>query len=116
MSKAWFIQTSKGKSIHDDYVFSKGKNVLGQGTYGDVHKAQHKVSKYWRAVKVIPKKKVRNKQRFLFEIEILRNLDHPNICRMYESYEDKRNVYIVMELCEGGELFDRIIDTGIFAE
>ncbi len=35
---------------------------------------------------------------------------------MYESFEDNRNVYIVMELCEGGELFDRIINTGIFAE
>ena len=29
---------------------------------------------------------------------------------MYESYEDSRNIYIIMELCEGGELFDRIIN------
>ena len=35
---------------------------------------------------------------------------------MYESFEDDRNIYIVMELCEGGELFDRIIDTGVFEE
>ena len=35
---------------------------------------------------------------------------------MYESYEDKRNIYIVMELCEGGELFDRILDKGSFSE
>ena len=35
---------------------------------------------------------------------------------MYESFEDKSKIYIVMELCEGGELFDRIIETGIFAE
>jgi len=35
---------------------------------------------------------------------------------MYESFEDGRNIYIVMELCEGGELFDKIIDTGIFKE
>ena len=35
---------------------------------------------------------------------------------MYESFEDRRNVYIVMELCEGGELFDYIIDKGIFDE
>jgi len=35
---------------------------------------------------------------------------------MFESFEDDRNVYIIMELCEGGELFDKIIETGIFQE
>ena len=50
------------------------------------------------------------------EIEILKNLDHPNICKMFESFEDDRNVYIIMELCEGGELFDKIIEEGIFQE
>jgi calcium-dependent protein kinase len=74
----------------------------------------HKKTKQKRAIKIIPKEKVRDKQRFLIEIEILKNLDHPNICKMYESFEDERNVYIVMELCVGGELFDRIIETGIF--
>lgn len=35
---------------------------------------------------------------------------------MYESYEDEKFIYIIMEKCDGGELFDRIIDTGIFKE
>ncbi len=42
--------------------------------------------------------------------------DHPNIIKLFETYEDQRNVYLVMEMCEGGELFDRIIDTGHFSE
>lgn len=35
---------------------------------------------------------------------------------MYETYEDKRNVYLVFEVCSGGELFDRIINEGHFSE
>merc|ERR1719327_2474107 len=43
-------------------------------------------------------------------------MDHPNIIKLFESFEDHRNIYLVMELCTGGELFDRIIDAGHFTE
>merc|ERR1712093_413720 len=43
-------------------------------------------------------------------------MDHPNIIKLYESFEDHRNIYLVLELCVGGELFDRIIDSGHFTE
>lgn len=38
----------------------------------------------------------------------MRSLDHPNIIKLYETYEDAKNVYLSMELCSGGELFERI--------
>lgn len=44
------------------------------------------------------------------------SLDHPNIIKLYETFEDDRNIYLVMEVCEGGELFDRIIEKGRFTE
>lgn len=43
-------------------------------------------------------------------------MDHPNVIKLYENFEDSRNVYLVMELCDGGELFDRIIEKGHFSE
>lgn len=39
---------------------------------------------------------------------MLRRLDHPNILKMYEFFEDEKRFYLVSELCTGGELFDEI--------
>ena len=46
--------------------------------------------------------------RLLTEVALQLSLDHPHICRVYDCYEDRKCYYIVLELCEGGELFDRI--------
>ena len=54
--------------------------------------------------------------RLRYEIDILKNLDHPNILRLYEVFEDKKFIYLVTELCNGGELFDEIILRGRFEE
>ncbi|CAD8100790.1 unnamed protein product [Paramecium sonneborni] len=114
LRKQWFIMTHEGK-IEQFYDINL-KKVIGSGTYGSVVKATLKGTKNQRAVKVIPKSKVKNPDRFKKEIDILRQLDHPNIIKLYETFEDQRNVYLVMELCEGGELFDRIMDKGYFSE
>lgn len=42
--------------------------------------------------------------------------EHPNIVRYREVYEDREAIYLVMELCEGGELFDRIVARGHYTE
>ena len=47
------------------------------------------------------------------EVAIMHHLQgHPNICELSSAYEDKANVHLVMELCQGGELFDRIVAKG----
>lgn len=89
---------------------------LGKGTYGTVYKAFLKGTKIDRAVKIIEKKKVSNIDRFRSEVIIMNTLDHPNILRFYESFEDEKNYYIVLELCKGGELFDRIIQNNYYGE
>jgi len=44
------------------------------------------------------------------ELEILKTLDHPNIIKLYEVYQDSSYFHLVMEYCSGGELFERIAE------
>lgn len=48
-------------------------------------------------------------KKFKLEIDIMIQVDHPNIIKLYEIFEDSRYVYLIMEECTGGELFDRIL-------
>ncbi|KAL4497962.1 hypothetical protein ABPG72_014819 [Tetrahymena utriculariae] len=50
------------------------------------------------------------REEFIQEIDILKTLDHPNILKIYEFYEDNRYLYIITELCNGRELFDVIVE------
>lgn len=101
-------------SIED--VYKIGKKPLGTGAYGVVSKAVHRTTHQERAVKKVAKKKIKNMDRFKQEITILQQLDHPNVLKLYEYFEDSKNVYLVTELCSGGELFDRIIEAEFFSE
>lgn len=49
---------------------------------------------------------------FKYEIGILKKLDHPNILKLYEVFQDDKRYFIVTELCKGGELFDEIVSQG----
>jgi calcium-dependent protein kinase len=62
------------------------------------------------AVKLFNKAKLKKEQvaRIREEVKILTTLDHPNIVKYYQTYEDTKYMYLVMEFCPGGELFDRI--------
>lgn len=92
------------------------KKKIGEGSYGTVCKATNKSTGAARAVKSISKEHMKNIERFKQEIAIMKMMDHPNIIKLYETFEDRKNIYLVMELCLGGELFDRIIDAGHFTE
>lgn len=100
--------------ITDRYQIEK--KTLGTGSYGSVSVGVSKDTKLARAVKTMPKKNIKNEQRFQEEIMLMKRLDHPNILKLFETFEDKKNIYLVLELCSGGELFDRIVDKGLFDE
>ena len=72
------------------------------------------------AVKVIDKAELCRDGDKMFlvdrEIEIMSQLDHPNIVRLYEVYENEAEVCLVMELAKGGELFDRLVEVGSLEE
>lgn len=50
------------------------------------------------------------------EINILKDLDHPNIVKLYEFYQDEKYYYLITEYCKGGELFNKIKAFKSFSE
>mmetsp|Transcript_91352 Transcript_91352/g.200132 ORF Transcript_91352/g.200132 Transcript_91352/m.200132 type:complete len:471 (+) Transcript_91352:78-1490(+) len=103
------VFTSANPGLLDDF-YTVDKKLLGEGSYGKVQMGRHKATGAQRAIKSIDIAKIRDKDRFKQETDIQMNLDHPNIVKLYETFIDARRVYLVMELCTGGELFDRIVE------
>ena len=66
-------------------------------------------TKEWFAIKSIRKAKVSKIEVLKREIEILKEVKHPNIIALVDVFEDNKYLHLVTELCTGGELFDRII-------
>jgi calcium-dependent protein kinase len=108
-----FILSNSGQ-LSQFYTVEAAK--IGQGSYGSVTKGTNKSTGVVRAIKTISKSQVKNIDRFRQEISIMKQMDHPNIIKLFETFEDNRNIYLVMELCTGGELFDRIIELGHLTE
>ena len=71
-----------------------------------------------RAVKILRKERLDEFEiyRFTHEIEMLKRLDHPNIIKLYELYEDSERYYLLSELCTGGELYDELTTREQFEE
>eukprot|EP00597_Dinobryon_sp_UTEXLB2267_P002858 CAMPEP_0170076906 /NCGR_PEP_ID=MMETSP0019_2-20121128/13831_1 /TAXON_ID=98059 /ORGANISM="Dinobryon sp., Strain UTEXLB2267" /LENGTH=706 /DNA_ID=CAMNT_0010288919 /DNA_START=132 /DNA_END=2249 /DNA_ORIENTATION=+ len=85
-----------------------GSSKLGKGSYGSVYLATHRVTGDERAVKVMNVDRITSYylRKLHTEISILKSLDHPNIIKIQDVFFGKRSVYIVTDLCRGGELFE----------
>ncbi|EXB96709.1 CDPK-related protein kinase [Morus notabilis] len=112
------LDKSFGFSKHFGNKYEMGEEV-GRGHFGYTCAARLKKGELKGeqvAVKVIPKAKMTTAiaiEDVRREVKILRALTgHGNLIQFYDAYEDQDNVYIVMELCEGGELLDRILSRG----
>ncbi|XP_024969745.1 calcium-dependent protein kinase 24-like [Cynara cardunculus var. scolymus] len=108
---------SSGAEIYRRYRFGK---ELGRGEFGVTYECQDKESGEKVACKKISKSRLRTEidvEDVRREVDIMRHLpSHPNIVRYKDVFEDKEAIYLVMELCEGGELFDRIVAKGHYTE
>jgi calcium-dependent protein kinase len=97
-------------SFNDDIEkIYKFKKELGEGAFGKVYKIENRTDNKTYACKRLSKRKIKNLDTISSEINILKELDHPNIVKLYEVYEDKGHIYLVMDELKGGELFDQIL-------
>lgn len=104
-------QVPFGKPIEEVYNGVHDGPVLGSGISGLVRLVRHKATGLKYAVKCLDLGLVdtdEGLQQLREEIYIMCQLDHPNIVRLEEVYESHSEIYLVQELCRGGELFDRL--------
>lgn len=114
------VETILGKAFEDVKAhYTLGKE-LGRGQFGVTFLCTEISSGHQYACKSISKKKLvtkSDKADMRREIQIMQHLSgQPNIVAFKGAYEDKNSVCLVMELCAGGELFDRIIAKGHYTE
>jgi ser/thr/tyr protein kinase RAD53 len=102
----------RGLNAHYDMA-----RELGKGSFATVMKALHRQSGVYYAIKIIHGSKIRGgddkrMQAFMREITILESISHENICTLKERFyeEGDENIYLVLELVEGGDLLDYIIE------
>lgn len=102
------FQLNSEQDIQEVYAIEGA--TLGTGGSGVVRKGVHKATQAVRAVKIIGASSLERGglKALQHEVGIMRILDHPHIVKLFEVFHDTR-VYLVMELCTGGELFDRIV-------
>ncbi|NXE49286.1 MYLK3 kinase, partial [Casuarius casuarius] len=84
--------------------------VLGGGRFGQVHKCTEISTGLNLAAKIIKVKAAKEREEVKNEINIMNQLNHVNLIQLYDAFEGKNNITLIMEYLDGGELFDRITD------
>lgn len=94
------------------YILGK---TIGEGTFGKVKLGTHILTGETVAVKILERERIKeiaDVQRVAREIHILKRVQHPHIIQLYEIIETPRQLFLIMEYCNGGELFDHIVECG----
>ncbi|XP_054473467.1 calcium/calmodulin-dependent protein kinase IGa [Anoplopoma fimbria] len=109
ISCSWKKSTSNIKDVFD----FKGK--MGSGSFSEVFMVREKTTGKLYALKCLRKKHLAHSN-LENEINVLRRIQHENVVGLEDFYESQTHYYLVMQLVSGGELFDRIIDKGVYTE
>lgn len=109
-------ETSKsGKSFTELYKLGK---QLGEGAFSTVKEGSHQQSKESFAIKIVTKAKLSKEDEVALkdEIQVLEELKHKHIIRLFDVFEEPQYYYLVTEKMMGGELFDRIVQKSYYNE
>jgi serine/threonine protein kinase len=107
----WFA-----KRVGGEYELGK---TIGRGHFSKVKIGVHVRTKQQVAVKVMERKALQDEnmeEQVKREIAIMRKLNHPNITKLFDVFQTRRHVYLILELVTGGELFDKIVQCKRFTE
>ncbi|XP_023703569.1 serine/threonine-protein kinase SIK3 isoform X4 [Cryptotermes secundus] len=94
------------------------ERTIGKGNFAVVKLATHVVTKTKVAIKIIDKTKLdeENLKKIFREIQIMMELRHPHIIRLYQVMETEKMIYLVTEYASGGEIFDHLVANGRMSE
>ncbi|XP_051494894.1 calcium/calmodulin-dependent protein kinase type 1G [Apus apus] len=109
-SSSWKKQTS---NIRKTFIFME---ALGSGAFSEVFLVKHRSTGQLFALKCIKKSPLTRDSSLDNEIAVLRKIKHENIVTLEDIYESTTHYYLVMQLVSGGELFDRILERGVYTE
>jgi len=116
------------KILPSDFILEKQGNLrtkykvgnkIFEGFKYSIRKIKQRTTSRHYSVKTIHKKSLHSnleKTGITNELSILKSLDHPNLLKLHEVYEDPNNIYMVCEKLEGSELFEKIIQNEFFSE
>jgi calcium/calmodulin-dependent protein kinase I len=90
--------------------------TIGQGSFAVVKLCKNRKTGEEVAVKIIDKKNSRAVEDLQAEAEVMAKIEHPNVIRVYQIFENATKCYMVQQYVSGGEMFDRIIDKDHFSE
>jgi len=108
------IDGAEDGDIKDKYILGE---EIGRGGFSVVVEATCREDGEKYAVKIVEKTLIQDEIKLLRrEIDIMKKVEHENILKLIEIFEDDEKVYIVMELVDGSELFDRIVNKGYYSE
>lgn len=104
-----FSQT--GEALPTSAEFYRIGRLLGKGAFGKVNLGMHKLTGKMVAIKSISKEYLtdeQSKNKVMQEFSILKQLRHPSVIRLYETFESAKHILFVMELCSGGDLLNYV--------
>jgi calcium-dependent protein kinase len=107
--------TKKSGNIKDYYRIGP---ILAEARFGDVHLITQRDSGIQRCTKVYRKEKMsfEDRDEFKREINLLKELDHPNILKLIEFFEDQKRYFVIYDYIKGGDLFDYVLNNQALKE
>ncbi|XP_034241669.1 caM kinase-like vesicle-associated protein [Thrips palmi] len=101
------VQIKRNTDVKEFYDL---QSEIGRGKFGTVYRCRERGTGLSLAAKFVSVARKEDRRNVEREVDIMRSLQHPRLLQLYDAFEYEKNVCLILELIEGGELFERVID------